>query len=436
MNGDPQQAEQPPNKLALILGALVTLILVCLVARAGLQTAWRSQGDAVLSELSAEGLGVQGLFPKPPANNGAPRILQAAACLEPLPEASRDLPGTRPSILAAALADPTSESAYMLGTFSERAPLEAAIQAVLDRLDQAQPHLEAGIQRPIVYPADWERGLEAELDFLSQVRALIDALCLRAGWRSLRGDTAGAYADLEACLRLSRSLDAPQLIVRLVQIATNARCVEVLEDLLNRGPPPAGARLEAIRELLRQLEETEGVTQGLRGELHAIAVMSDEAPVLEGEDAPPWGGLLWGYWRKEHLQEMAALIRASRLPPAEFQAFVEEFEVRIQEEGNTLSKLLMPSIGRYLMKNRVDRARLRLALWGLALAQRAELPTRAENPPQDPLTLDTAPCRFKREGRGALLWSVGEDGRDAHGRAGLPGISGGPDDLTFRLLRK
>lgn len=434
---DPKDPDSRPKPLFLVMGAAITLVLVALVIRAGLQASWRSEGDAVLAELSAEGLGIDGLFPDPPPKNGAPKILQAAAILEPLPDSSQGLPGTRPSLLKNALADPSSESAWTIGSFADRAELEAAIKVILDRLEQGQAYLDAGLKREIVYPADWDKGMVAELDFLSQVRALIDALCVRAGWRSAQGDAPGAYADLERCLRLAKSLDASQLIVRLVQIAVNTRCLEILEDLLNLGPGPEAAQRSRILALLQHLEQVEGVTPSLRGELQAFAVMSDSVPLLGAEEeAPPGSNLLWGYWRKEHFKEMAALIRASRLPQDEFQTFVEEFEVRLPKEGNTLSKLLMPSIGRFVVKNKTDRARLRLAIWALELTQWDELPPKSSGAPKDPFTLDTKPCRYKREGRGTLLWSVGEDGKDAKGFAGLPDSVDGPDDLTFRILRK
>jgi hypothetical protein len=430
----PDTPHKGAKPLLLVLAAAITLVLLMLVIRAGFQASWRSEGDAVLAELSAEGVGIDGLFPNPPDKNGAPKVRKAAASLEPLPERAQSLPGTRPSILKAALADPNSESAYMLGVFADRKELEEAIQVILSKLESCEPDLDAGLRREVVYRADWDKGLEAELPFLSEVRGLLEALCLRAGWRSAQGDAPGAYADLERCLRLAKSFNASQLIVRLVQMAVNARCVEILEDLLNQGPAPQGDQRSRILALLKDLERVEGVTPSLRGELHAFAVMSDQVPLLAGEDAPPGSNLLWGYWRKEHFKEMAALIRASRLPEDEFQTYVEEFEVRLPKEGNTLSKLLMPSIGRFVTKNRTDRARLRLAIWGLELAQWDELPPKSSGAPKDPFTLDTKPCHFKREGRGALLWSIGEDGRDAKGVSGM--LDGGPDDITFRLLRK
>jgi len=427
---------QKKKPLALVVGVVVTLVLLMLVIRAGLQASWRSEGDAVLAELSADGLGVDGLFPEPPPKNGAPEVRKAYALIDPLPEHLMSLPGTRPAILKAALEDPTSESGYMLGVFESPAELEAAIRVVLDKLQKADPHLERAFQREIVYLGDWDKGFEAELPFLMEVKQLVEVLCLRAGWRSAKGDAPGAYSDLEHCLRLCESLRSPQLITRLVQIAVCTRSLEILEDLLSQGPAPESSQHKRLLELLNQLEQLDGVTPSLRGELHAFSVMSDSVPLFGGEQAPPGANFLWGYWRKEHFKEMASLIRASQKPADEFQTFVEEFEERLPKEGNTLSKMLMPSIARMVIKNRSAKARLRLAIWGLELAQRDQLPTKRTGAPKDPFTFDTKPCGYKREGRGALLWSIGEDGRDAKGVTGMPDVVGGPDDLTFRLLRK
>lgn len=437
-------ASPPPPKRkkvpwALLIGGPITLILLALVIRTALAASWRSEGDATLAELKADGLGVDNLRPDPPAKNGAPEVHEAYLKIENLPFASDRLDGTRPSLLKAALLDPSSEATYTMGgPWSQREPIEEAIQPILTQLSLADPHLERAFKQEILYVADWDKGIHADLSFIMEVRRLVSFLQIRAGWRSVQGNAPAAYADLERCLLLSQSLRSAQLVTRMFQISAAERSVEILEDLLCAGQLPTPAVQTRLLKLLKELSKIDGVTYSLRGELQSFSVMSDEIPVLGSDESEPAGSnLLWGYWRKEHFRIMAELIRASQEPPQEFRTYVKDLEARLPEEGNPLSRLLVPTLSKFLVKGRRSRTRLRLAIWALKLAPRPELPLESEGAPLDPFTFDTKPMNYRREGRGALFWSVGKDERDARGVSGLAGgLEGGPDDVTFRILRK
>ncbi|MBL4849079.1 MAG: hypothetical protein JKY65_26440 [Planctomycetes bacterium] len=440
----PGAAPEKTKKTALTLaiGVPITTLLLVLVIQAGLRASWRGDVEQTLADLSAEGVGIENLYPSPPPENGADDLHKAAKLLE---DAFSDdismMRGARPQLLASVHRDPESESKWAVyePLRSDSPPdVAGAVAVVLAKLEQVDPLLESGLKKEIVYRAGWEKGFEAELDWLMEIKELIQVLEIRVGWRMIQGDPEGAYRDLDHCLALAESLSAPSVVGRLVQIAVTLSCLEMLEDLLAMGDAPKERSFSKLLKRLESLQKAGGLTASLRGELYAFSVMTDDPDVIaKSGDAMSKAStsLLWGRWRAQHVALMAELIRASRKPPAEFDEYIRDFEARVIQDANPLSRLLLPALAKLQLKERKIQARLRLATRALRLARRKELPKSVRDMPADPFTFDAKPCRYRREGQGALLWSVGEDGRDANGKAD-PERDGGPDDVSFRLLRK
>lgn len=445
-NADPTAPPEGKKPLlALLIGLPIIVVLIALAVRAGLQSSWRGEAKGALADLQAQGVGIDGLYSDPPPVNGADDLRKAAKALEnAFPQDVEMLSGVRPSLLDEVHRNPQSDDRFIVYEPSdEKSPkdLAAAVALIVAKLEEIDPLIASGLEKPIVYRGDWEKGLEANLDWLMEIKQLILFLEVRAGWRMIQGDAPGAYRDLETCLELSRTLSDPSLIGRLVQIAVTRVCVEMLEDLLGMGPPPGPQQHARIVKLLQDLEAQGGIRASLQGELYAFSVMPEDPEMITKDVEGPLGKasarFLWGRWRAKHIQLLAKLIVASNEKgPREFDDYIRDFEDRVIKDENLLSRLLLPAISKLLSKERLCQTHVRLALRGLRLVQRKDLPKSLTDMPKDPFTFDEKRCHYRLEKRGALLWSVGEDGVNSGGKTVLPDADEGPDDLTFRLRRK
>lgn len=440
MTEKPPPSPSPPRRssLVILLGLPTTLGLALLVGHAGFKVHWRSQAQTALAELEAEGLGLEGLYPPMPAQNGAGELLAASAELEGLDLSVGLMIGTRPAALAYAQAEPNTPEAGLVYSPGQGSPptLAGAVALVEARLARATPLLDAGLTKPVVWPVAWEESFSVDLPHLTPIQTLAGALMLRAGWSDLSGRRSEAWRDLERMLDLGGTLRDPSPLTLLARCDLARRCVVTLEDLLSSGPPPdpqLRARLELrLAGLLRPTD----FRDALRGELYAAQALGDTPLDLasEGLASAPMTAVSWERWRAQHTQLLADLIRRSQGSPREFEAYLQELDVVFARvEVNPVSLLVVPALGQTRLQVCRAEALLNLARAGLELSSRSSLPDTCENLPRDPFRYEGAGCRYRREPWGALLWSVGPDRVDSGGLQTSPPAAGEPDDLRFQL---
>ncbi|MGE0706718.1 MAG: hypothetical protein AB7N76_05100 [Planctomycetota bacterium] len=421
--------------LCVVVGAVIALGAGCVLSPWLVSGYWNRRAARVLDGLATEGLGVDdaSLFREPAADDGAGLLGSVVRQVHDLPEDLSLLRGSSPEALAAASRDPESElgRGVIWGDGSDRsaAGLEAAVKRLLARLDGHDAELDRALSRSCVFPVDRSQGYETEMPHLMGIKALLQVLEVRAGWASLEGRPAEAWADVERMLRLSARLEAPTLLERLVQIACLERSVQALAELLRLGPPPSAERRRSIDELLAELDGP-GYQRAMRGELnmstHSLPAEPGEffrknVPAQQGGAGLPAflvGAFLYAYWRADLFEHQARLVRVTGGTRDEVLAE----DARLTELGQakrlgTLSALMLPKLSAGHRKDTECMARIRLARLALRLVRGGDLPAAAPpDPGEDPW--DGHPLRYRRLAADrARIWSCGRDGVDDGGKA-------------------
>jgi hypothetical protein len=318
--------------------------------------------------------------------------------------------------------------------------LSAAMRAVGPALAEARRL--AGLPRGRHHITYRRNIAETLLEDLLRARTVCALLRFDALDRAQAGDMKGALSACRATLNAGRSIgDEPLVISQLVRNA----CVTVALQTAERSLAQGEAADDDLAALQRAFEEEAGhpgLLVSLRGERAAQheffdAVEKGEISLDESSkggtsaEALVFGGVARDRFREEHAAGLAALTRrveACALPPHEQPRAERQIGAEVERlpRDMVLTKLLMPSLDRIGTAERrrlawvrctvvalaVERYRRKHGDWPAALTKLT--PELLKEVPLDPF--DGRPLRYRQVEDGAVVYSVGPDGRDDGGR--------------------
>jgi hypothetical protein len=328
----------------------------------------------------------------------------------------------------------------------------------------AKLHEAAKLKRgayPIAWTAD---GFSTLLPHLSRIRAATRLLCLEAIHRANRGDIDGAMDSAFAALRVDESLgDEPTLISMLVRIACETAAIDALQQVMALGRPgePAIARFRA--ELVPLADDKRGLVRAIDGE--RALMMTFYAALKTGKAStnafgtPTTGAsamdvlvkLLPGYVdmnETQYLRKTRALWATADLPLKDYLREILAVDKAIPTMSSfyVFAKSLTPSYGRAAQLYVLSRVRIRAAVAALDAEtfyrRHGRWPTKLDDLVREtglPARLladtfnDDKPMRYKIDGTGCVIYSLGDDGTDDGGTFTKP-KNGGHRDAGFRLL--
>jgi len=307
------------------------------------------------------------------------------------------------------------------------------------------------------YPVNYSDGPNAELPHLPALKTFARLFACDALLKAERKDPEGAFRDLRASLKLSRSLDnEPILISQLVSSAILGLTVDSLGRVFARVTLPP-EELSLLQTEFQQVEATNRLWVGMVGERasgsemlrllnddpRAFIIMANKrTPEGEQTDVPPryyTGSLMRiiGFWERDRnffLRAMNSNIAAlATTPPASLQFTNELNRIKTNADKGfyTMSAMLLSSFSKVVIRDADTRAKLRTAITAIAVerwrtAHGGKIPdTLGElvpgflpGIPQDPY--DGQPLRFKKLTKGYVVYSVGPNSRDDGGRERIP----------------
>lgn len=409
------------------------------------QRGWRRQTAALLQGLEDEGLGAspQALGVDGPVAEDAEALVQASQAVTSLPSDASMYLGTSPLELDA-LFGPTPPEWFLVydPEKGEQAPPKDAartIEWLVARLDVVEPTLDRARDRRGRFPADWSRGVRTELPHLMELKALLSALELRAGWRMRQGDAPGAWLDVERMLGLAARLDDPLVLGRLVRAAAIGMTCATIVDLVALGPLPAEGQRARLETALTLVEDLDGHQRALRGDLHLVrrtleqegtGALSDFMDLTASQRLQMW--FLLDRVEREWVEVMARAVRAVARgsAPARHDALIA-LAADVRKNGSPVVNRLLIALDRAFAKEVDTIAHARLARVALRLGAR-DLPPFARGLPADPWS--GAPLLYARDPDGtARVWSVGSNRTDEGGAVPAPGAGGTASDVVVRL---
>lgn len=314
------------------------------------------------------------------------------------------------------------------------------------------------------YPVDLTPGYEALLPHLPKLRSAGLLVECSAILHAEAHDGKAAADDVLTGLALARSLQAePSLLSQQVRAALVATAVGTSERTVNRGTLPQESLTEMMNTL-KKMEEFEahgeGFNRGLAGERATwIALLEEpsklrQALSMPGVEIPAdqkeqtfaqldKAGLL-----KEQQRELdrifEQLMTARKAPfPARLAAdkVIQDHLAEAASKKALILSVLLPGFANRSAKEAELLADLRLGSTAVALEQfrgahNNRYPTDLSQlnpeyllgPALDPF--DGQPLRYKANGSGYLLYSIGPDLRDDSGRR----MSGKEGDLVFAVV--
>lgn len=433
--GDASPAGAAPARRGVALGLAIAAGagLLCLAPWAGLRRLhrlWDEGRVAVFEGLAADGLASR---PADVAVVGDPErqqaLLDAAAPIGLLPGAVEAMLGARREQLRRAREGP--EAAAALGVFepdpadpSCPPDLQGAMALILAEAARAEPEVDDLLAQSWRLPCDTTQGLELDLPALVPAKHLVRLFTTRAGWRSLEGDVAGAWADVLRALRLTERVDQPAVIARLVRVACAGVALDAAGELLAAHGRPAAAQRPALDAALAALDEGAGLTCAYQGELAFFEgglVGPAELRGLVGDDLGALetlrARLEWPRWRFDvtlRQSEFVRVLHEAEATPLDAVRQLANLEQDLKDRGLPLAQLLFTSASGVLAKDLRLRARVRLTLAALRLDD----PKGPGSPPAlaDPYDPQRGPLRRLDDPDGrARLWSVGPDNLDQGG---------------------
>jgi hypothetical protein len=341
----------------------------------------------------------------------------------------------------------------------QAARLEAELRAVAPAVTEARKL--AGLPRGRHHITYRHLVINTLLEDQESVRAAAALLKYDALRRAHAGDMAGALASCRAALNAGRSIgDEPTAISQLIRNAGVTLACHAAERVLAQGE--AGPDdLAALQRAFEEEDRHPGLLVSMRGERAAQYELYDavEKGEVDPEDfserpGPPEGGpapLGWALrdrFRSElppMLALMARHVEVSRLPPhqqAEAERQISADAERLARD-KVLTKLLVPSLNRVGEAERRRHANVRCIAVALAVEryrrQRGDWPESLakltpeflKEVPLDPF--DGRPLRYRQVEDGAVVYSVGPDGRDNGGRFDRENPTRAGADLGFGL---
>jgi hypothetical protein len=314
------------------------------------------------------------------------------------------------------------------------------------------------------YPVDLKPGYEALLPHLAKLRSAGLVVESSAILHAEAHEGKAAADDVLAGLALARSLQAePSLLSQSVRATLLATAVDTWEQSVNRVAPPQES-LSDLMNTLKKMEEYEargeGLNRGLAGERAMWIALLDEPSMLlralsmpgleipAGQREQTFARLNKGGPLREQQQDLDRIFeRLMTARKASFPArltadtIIQEQLAEAAKRKTLLLGVLLPGFTGRSSKEAELLARLRLGLTAVALEQfRAahnnrypkdvsELaPEYLPGPVLDPF--DGQPLRYRANGGGYVLYSVGPDLTDDSGER----RSGKERDIVFAVV--
>jgi hypothetical protein len=293
-------------------------------------------------------------------------------------------------------------------------------------------------------------------------RLVVGLLELHAALQSQDGRPDDALATVRRIIVAGRSIgDEPTMIAQLIRVAIHARAVRVIERALAQGEPSDDA-LARTQRLLEEDAAEPLLVYAYRGERD---LQYRTIEFLKSGEGGNGGSFPDNLRRRVNQVRMAQAMR--KYEPAMLRTMNEAVEIARREPEDQLeglqlldvaakrtgagvltseyelAQLLMPAVGKVGAAFRRDRAVLRGALIALALERfrlaekrwpedlKELVPAYLPAVPRDPF--DGREMRYRRLPDGAIVYSVGPDGRDNGGAQNREKPTAEGTDLGFRL---
>jgi hypothetical protein len=295
-----------------------------------------------------------------------------------------------------------------------------------------------------VFPVDWHPSLGATFPYFAQMRQAARMLALRAYVEAANGRTDQALGSVEGVFRVAEQAKTdPIIIADLVSYAIQGIGIRALGEVLPTGAPSPAA----CRSLYDQLAKSDSVASSLRTIKGEIVLMGIDVfdwvrsgrvsltSLVHGEGQVSLGGRprLWGRLRawllrpllnadeRAYLSYMEREVRAFELPWPESREVTDELHKSLDARTPVyaiITRLVMPVYGRVVWSRdrataAVGTARIALGLKAYRVdhatypASLAQLETAGWKLPLDPF--GGKPYRYRREGSGFIVWSIGPD---------------------------
>jgi len=318
----------------------------------------------------------------------------------------------------------------------EKSALAAFIGANRDAL---QLFAQGAVYEQCRYPVDFSRALATTMPYLKDVKRSAQVAELAAILHSADHEGKQAADDVLLTLALARSLKAePAILSQLVRAAGVFYAVAALEQVLNCTDLPA----ESLSELLKAFQNMEnydargvGFNRAMVGE-RVINVASLPLTRLKGNRLKQ---------DQQYLEKTFNLALAARKEalPARLQVgdLIRQRTTEARNAGLLASALLLTNLDVLVVREASCLANLRLAMTAVALEQfraahdhrysadlSALTPVYLTATPQDPF--DGQPLRYRKQGEGYLLYSIGPDLKDDGGER----KKGKDGDIVFTIV--
>jgi len=350
-----------------------------------------------------------------------------------------------------------------LRAFLSRDPVEEAkasrqsVKADLAMCAPAIRFLEEASRRPACrFPVQWEKGFDVTFPHLPKVGNAVCLLAARALLSAEHGDPQSALEDIATILRIADHVAAePSITAQLVRWS----CQSIALNSLNRcmhASPLSPADCESLHAPLSAVDETRSFVR---------AMQAQRATWVSVYSRMRAGGAWWRDTVILNLDEPIALrawgrqVALSRRPFSDAKEGLDALcrEARELPRYAAVSKLIFPCFARASASRDRAMARIGLAQWGLALrvyqVKMGRYPDSLDEVrnvvgwklPGD--VFSGKDLVYRREGRGYLLYSIGENFRDDVGmdneswqrqwKPGKPWLPKDkrPDDIIWRMPR-
>ena len=384
--------------------------------------------------------------------------LRAAGILLPAKELIPTLPP------GAENAAPVYEKAWNALRFSvedERALFDQGVKhdakwlALARRVVAANPEYyrlldQASVISHCVFPVDWTSPTAAVFPHFNQLSKAARMLTLRANVEAADGQIEAALDSVTTIARVAQHAKSDAIIIsELLSYAIQDMAVSTLEEVLSRGTSPPST-CKSLYEELGKLDNSASSLRVMKGEVGLLMaevfdlVRSGKVSLDDLCGGESSGGSFWGrsrslirvrawLWRplfnadqRVNLAHMERQIRAAELPWPESERTIQEDEDRLNQRPPVyavLTRMVTPVFGGCILRRDRATAAIRAAQVALALkvyqAEHGALPASLSDLEQAGWRLPRDPFgdgeyRFRREGGGFVVWSIGPDMQDGN----------------------
>lgn len=319
---------------------------------------------------------------------------------------------------------------------------------------------EASLRPECVFPVKWDQGAAVLFPHMAQFRQAVRLCSTQALLEAKAGNMAGAVDWLGVCYRMSNhALGEPTIISQLVGYAMLAITAKAVQAVCDVGPvtPEVAA---ALRAHLDRVPLAERFRQAMIGEramgldnfrmINTGQFSPAEIAELSGADAVPanlgssriWGSLFRPYWELEELNYLRDMSKQVELRQQPYRLTKQNSGEADMTFGHIMSQMMMPVFAKINGKRDEAQARLDVLKVGLQL----KLYRNAHGSYPEQLS-DLGPTRpgdvfagsdlkYRRQGGGFVLYSVGMNLRDDKGvgfqsGTGAGGEGSATDDVVW-----